>query len=264
MDKYQLAQYFERIKLDADVSDSLESLRLIQRAQHKTMPFENFDIINGKGINLDPEKLFNKLVINHRGGYCQELNGLLFNVLTTIGFKVRPLLARVDVMGTPTGRGHRVNLVTLDGQDWIVDSGFGTNTPRAPIPVILNETFETDHQIFRLIEHTELGIMMQLQQENEWINVYSLDMEHVCENDIEYANHYTATSPKSFFTFNAIGAIATDDGLVTLLNQTLKITQNNATEEIVLNDEASYFDALQTYLGIKPAISYAEINALFR
>ena len=54
--------------------------------------------------------------------------------LKSMGFDVRALLGRVHITGTPTGRGHQIELVTIEGKQWIADVGFGADTPRAPIP----------------------------------------------------------------------------------------------------------------------------------
>ncbi len=111
--------YLQRINYAKNVSVSLESLRALHYAQLFTTPFENFDIVLGKGISLDPSKLFHKLVHNRRGGYCFELNGLFLMALQNFGFDARPLLGRVHSSTPPSGKGHQFTLITLDGEPWI-------------------------------------------------------------------------------------------------------------------------------------------------
>lgn len=83
-------EYLQRINLDTEISPSLECLEKLHIAQHRAIPFENFDIALGRPIDLTPQAVFNKLVRNRRGGYCFELNGLMLQALKHYGFDARP------------------------------------------------------------------------------------------------------------------------------------------------------------------------------
>ena len=43
---------------------------------------KNLDVLNGRGISLDPDRIIHKLIDSQRGGYCFELNGLFAMVLS--------------------------------------------------------------------------------------------------------------------------------------------------------------------------------------
>ena len=45
-------------------------------AHNISIPFENLDILNNRKISLDGSILYDKIITNHRGGLCFELNGL--------------------------------------------------------------------------------------------------------------------------------------------------------------------------------------------
>ena len=62
-------------------------------------------------------------------------------------------------------------------------------------------------------------------------NLYSLDMNHVVWNDLEYGNHFTSTHPSSLFTQNCVVVRPTDDGITTLFNRTLKVRQGLVEQE---------------------------------
>lgn len=96
-------------------------------------------------------------------------------------------------MGTPTGRSHQITLVTLDEQAWIVDVGFGSNTPRAPLPFILNQVIQTDLQTFRFVEDAQFGYFLQVLSTDgtdTWNNLYSFDLEFVFAGDIACGNFF--------------------------------------------------------------------------
>lgn len=263
MEQSQISEYFSRIGLSQPSDITIESLKAIHQHQHRSIPFENFDVIHGLPIQLTADALYEKLVVNQRGGYCQELNGLLLNVLTHLGFETRSLLGRVHLAGDPTGRSHRVTMVTIDDKQWLVDAGFGTYTPRAPLLLETGVEQSNDLQTFRFIEDELYGLLLQIKQSGEWMKVYSLDMTHVCANDLESSNFFTSNSPTSIFTSNCIAALPIEEGIVTLLNQTIKVTKNGITEEWSLEDEASYFAALQTYFGLTLNVPFSLIKKCF-
>lgn len=87
----------------------LAFLTLIHQHMIATVPFENLTIHYSahRQINLDPEALFKKIVVDGRGrgGYCMEGNLLLCYMLHAIGYNVYPVgvRARLRENGVPTG-----------------------------------------------------------------------------------------------------------------------------------------------------------------
>lgn len=256
-----LDAYLNKLGLMCAPKVTEDGLVLIHNHQHKKIPFENFDVVAKKQIDLTETALFHKLIINPRGGYCFELNGLMLIMLKTLGFKARELLARVHLTNTPSGRSHQVSLVSIGNQQWIVDAGFGSQTPRKPLLLELNKECKIDQQIFRFIEVPLFGIMLQNKSHDDtWLDLYSFDLGHVCANDIILGNHYTSTHPESFFTSSCVAAIPTENGLITLSNRQLKIKTNGHLQETALEDEESYFKALRDNFGIVLDIPFATLT----
>jgi N-hydroxyarylamine O-acetyltransferase len=263
MNPEKLTVYFNRIGFVGETAITEEILKKIHRAQHRHIPFENIDVIDGKTILLSDDAIYDKLVVNKRGGYCHEVNGLLHTVLNTLGFEVRALLGRVHLSETPTGRGHRVTLAVINNQHWLVDAGFGLFTPRSPLPIVFNKELTTDSQSFRFVRDERYSVMLQIKDEGEWKNTYSFDMEHVCMGDLEYANHYSSTHPNSVFTSKLVIVLATEVGSNVMVNQQLKIRVGDTIKETILDDEQAYFSALKEYFGLKPNISYQKVEQYF-
>ncbi|MEZ9917024.1 N-hydroxyarylamine O-acetyltransferase [Vibrio breoganii] len=263
MNSDTLSQYLSRIGLSKQPEVSVQGLKALHNAQHRAVPFENFDVIAGKKIATTADEIFNKVVTHQRGGYCFELNGLMLRVLSAIGFEAKALLGRVHLSGVPTGRGHQVSLVALDDQQWLVDAGFGSQTPRHPLPLKMNTELCTDLQTFRLVAHDLYGTMLQVKDQYDWLNLYSFDMEEVCAGDIEYGNHFTSTSPNSVFTSAGIASIATEEGTVTLLNDLLKIKKGEQITEIKLSNESDYFKQVKTHFGLELDMPYQKIAQYF-
>ncbi|MFZ3517795.1 arylamine N-acetyltransferase [Vibrio harveyi] len=263
MNQTDLQAYLKKVGISQSLNINTDTLLLLHNAQHRRLPFENFDIALGRGISVAEQDIINKLIYRERGGYCYELNALLLNVLKTIGFDARPLLGRVHLSGTPSGRTHQFTLVTMGEDKWIVDVGFGSNTPRAPLPFVLNQDIHTDLQTFRFIEHELVGYMLQVQSYDapeQWIDLYSLDFEHVFDGDIVCGNHYTSTSPNSHFTSSRVATLVTDSGIITLFNHSLKYRANGEVVEIELEAGETYLSALKTHFGIALDADYSSLK----
>ncbi len=193
---------------------------------------------------------FEKLVTHSRGGYCFEVNALFLEVLETLGYSVKPKLARVHLSGTPSGRSHQVTLVTIGEDHWVADVGFGSNTPRAPIKLVANVEQQAGFQVFRFIEMEDFGYLLQRRVEDGWLDLYSLDLVFVARGDIEYANHYTSTSPNAVFTQSLTAALATAEGSVTLLDTILRHRRGEQETNVSELEQHSYFDVVEREFGI--------------
>ena len=184
--------------------------------------------------------MFDKLVTRRRGGYCFEQNQLFLRALQALGFEARPLLARVW-LGTPPAttppRTHTLNLVTLDGQEWIADAGFGGSyTP--PMPLIDGHEVETaDGARHRLARDDDHGWLLARKGkgESEWSPQYSFSTDPVWAMDLVMANHYTATAYQTRFTTFVVASIATEEGFASLVDR--KLSRDGGPAELASVDE---------------------------
>ena len=260
--KFNSKAYLQRIGYTDDIAVSLESLKSLHNAQFKSIPFENFDICLNRNINLSPSTIFNKLVGKNRGGYCFELNGLLLMALQHYGFEARSLLARVHLADLPTGRSHQASLVSVKNKKWIVDAGFGADTPPEPVPFILDTALPVNSKTIRIIKDDLFTYMLQMKKDNAWVSLYSFDLNHVCDGDITYANYYTSTHPDSRFVCSRVASLPLEDGLVTLVNFKLKKRINGKTTTQELKPGQAYLDALNKYFGIDLEVNYENLNEI--
>ena len=262
MKEFDADRYLERVNYSGDIKPTEDGLEAVHRSQYHSIPFENFDILLGRGISLEPSTLFDKLVKRPRGGYCFELNGLLLMALAAFGFDARALLARVHLTGTPSGRGHQIALVMIRGRQWITDVGFGHQCLRAPIPLELDQPVSQDGQTFQITDAGHFGNMLQTLIEEKWQDLYSFDLGHVIAADIAYGNHYTSTNPDSFFTFARVAALPLSTGAITLFDQTLKISTPDGEQVQELPEGQAYIDALKTHFGIELDAPYEALRPL--
>ena len=260
--EFNIDAYLERIGVDSAIFVSEDCLEQLHRAHGYTIPFENFDILLGRGIDLSTEKLFQKIILNSRGGYCFELNGLFLQLLLALGFQAKPLLARVHTRGKPSGRHHQLSLVEINGREWIADVGFGSGGLRAPIPFEIDRINEQYSQQFRLVDSPPYGTMLQLLEEGQWQNLYSFDLEYVCMADIYSANHYTSTSPYSFFTWSRVATLPSESGRTSLNDFQLTVISSGSIESYELEHDRTYLDHIREHFGIIINEPYEKIKPL--
>lgn len=122
-----LQPYFDRIGFEGPAKADVATFRRLHCAHAETLTFENFDVQFGVPVSREPRAIFDKIVTRRRGGWCYEMNGLFAAALEEIGFEVTRLagaVAREEIGDAAIGN-HLVNLVRIDGEEWIADVGFG-------------------------------------------------------------------------------------------------------------------------------------------
>ncbi len=259
----QLSAYFARIG-SGEAQSSLGALQEIQRAHRLAIPFENLDIPLGAGIDLDETALFAKLVERRRGGYCFEQNALFLGMLRALGFEARPLLARVWLRTSPGDpvppRTHTLNLVEVDGADYIADAGFG-GSYAPPMPLVADEVSQTpDGARHRLVRHHQHGWMLQRDSGAGWERQYSFTTDAVFPSDLEAANHFTATKPNTRFTRLAIVSRALPDGYASLVGRQLSIAHGGDTQSVEVAGPDEYRQILAELFDLH--LTREEVEAL--
>lgn len=246
-----IAAYLDRIQVTETPSIDLHFLQVLHRQHVFHVPFENLDVHLGRTISLAPADLFDKIVRRRRGGYCFELNGLFQLLLEALGFRVYSTAARV-LFGTETipPRGHRLLIVTLDGEDWIVDVGFGAFGLIEPIPLKTGIEHRQFTDRFRLEQDPLLGFVFQSYQNGGWLNQYAFttDLHHPV--DFAFANYYHSHSPHSIFTQKRICQLPTPDGRKRLEDRTLSQTVNGVTQNATLESEQEFLQILETHFDL--------------
>lgn len=221
-----LDAYFARIGYTGPRTSVLDTLREIQRRHVFTIPFENLDIPLGRGIHLDPASVERKLVHDRRGGYCFEQNLLLQHVLTALGFKVTPLIARVRWQATSeaaTAQTHMILMVEAEGTRYLVDGGFGGASLTTPLRLDLIGTPQpTTHEPRRILQHNGMhGMYMEQTRlpSGEWADLCEFVLTPAPPVDFAVGNWWTSTFPGSRFTQNLIASLAGEGLRHSLLNR---------------------------------------------
>ncbi len=233
----KLELFFKRIGLspDTEVECTYEFIKKVQYHAVCSIAYENLDLLDKKPLSLDSNDIFEKIVVQKRGGYCFELNALLSWFFKEAGFCVQDYFARFlrGQEGVPMRR-HRVLSVLVDGDRYLCDIGIGQSAPRFPVkmePGCVQAQFG-EHYKFEM--DAELGWVLYDLCQGEWRPFISFTEEKQYENDFLYASFYCETHPESIFNKTPILSIKTEDGRKTINNREYKIFRG---EQVIYIEE---------------------------
>ncbi len=230
--------YLERLGLTESVKGlkGIELLNALQYSHVTKIPYENLDIVNGKPLNLSTEALFQKIVVNHRGGYCFEVNGLFGELLKALGFKVTNLAARFlrGESEIPLRR-HRVLLVECEDSAYICDVGIGSAAPRHPLKLEEGVIQQQFGEAYKLERDSFLGWVILEQYKGEWRQFYSFTLEPQIDVDFVTPSFYCEKHPDSIFNKDIMVAIKTDFGRKTLNGREYKVFTGEEVTELRQN-----------------------------
>lgn len=194
-------RYLHRLGFSAPPPPTLATLAALQQRHTAAFVFETLSTFLHQPVALDSPALERKLLLEGRGGYCYELNGLLQPLLTELGYRVQGLAARVVMSGdadaTPA-RTHKVLRVRVDGHDYLVDVGFGGMVPTAPLRLHSDAVQDTPHEPYQL-SRTGEEFLLRARVGDDWRALYRFDLQAQAAIDYELGNWYVCTHPHSSF-----------------------------------------------------------------
>jgi len=258
--KLDLDAYLDRIGYDGAAgpagpsAPSQATLAALHRAHLAAIPFENLNLMLGRGISVDLESIQAKLVDAKRGGYCYEHGQLFGAALERLGFQVDRLLARVGPDGEPVRpRTHLTLRVRADGGTWLADVGFGSSPP-GPLPLrglTSGGPQDLGGWIYEIVpDETDGAAKLREFQAGEWVTLYRYEDQPVYPADVVMSNHYTATYPESWFTWQPIVARRYPDVIHALVGRVYTITSAGHVKTRRTLSDAEFAAALSEVFGM--------------
>ena len=260
-----IAAYFDRIRYTGPVAPGATTLRALHRHHMLTVPFENLDIGLRRKIVLDPDRFVEKVVKHRRGGFCYELNGAFAALLTSLGFRVELLSARVADRNGVLGREFDHLALYVEGGDarsrltgvehrpieesWLADVGFGDNFLE-PLRFVNGLEQQDPAGRFRLVQARERWRLERRNEEGDWRLSYDFSLKPRQLSEFAGMCRFHQTSRNSHFTRNRICSLATPHGRVTLSGMRLIVRSNGTREETTLATQGELHLALHRHFGI--------------
>ncbi|WP_312707040.1 arylamine N-acetyltransferase [Stenotrophomonas sp.] len=255
MTPLDIDRYLQRLQLDAPPPATVAGLTLLQQRHNALLPFETLTCLLRDAVPIDLDSVQRKLLHAQRGGYCFELNGALLALLQALGFDAHPLSARVLLSageGELTPRTHLLIRVRLEGEDWLVDAGFGSLTPTVPLRLHTTAAQETPHERYRLQPLDDGDFLLAASSGDDWRSLYRFDLVSPAPADNEVGNWYVCTHPRSSFPGELRASLAGPDWRRTLgSGHCTEYRAGQAPDKRALRDVADVRQVLQDRFGVR-------------
>ncbi|HEY4060718.1 MAG TPA: arylamine N-acetyltransferase [Puia sp.] len=248
-----ISGYLRRIRYDGLVYRNLDTLRALQQHHVFAIPFETLDIHNQIPILLQTDMLFQKVILDSRGGYCYELNILFYRLLSLCGFTVTMVSGRLlHKYGYGYEFEHMALIVELHGRKWLVDVGYGDFSlmPLAIQPGEIQNDGRTCYQIIDpvVVDGQEyLGVAKWNAAKQDFKIDYIFTLIPRGLEDFAGMNLFHQTSPDSHFARGLICTLPTAEGRISLINNMLIRTENGKRIVRHIQDEGHRDQILEKY-----------------
>jgi len=215
-EQLDLDAYLHRIGFDGDPAPTLAALRALHRGHVTSIPFENLEIMLGRGVPLDLASVQDKLVRRRRGGYCFEHTRLFAAALERLGFGFTALTGRVSMGSENKFRPATHALLSVqtadDDRAWLCDVGFGAG-PLEPLEFTDGASATQGggwrYRLERLgalderVPHVAWWSLFQAPAPGTadgWVDRHNFTETPSFPIDYEVGNHFVATHPRSPFS----------------------------------------------------------------
>ncbi|MGP3919619.1 arylamine N-acetyltransferase family protein [Nonomuraea sp. 10N515B] len=227
--KLDLDAYLTRIGYDGPHAPTAATLRAVHLAHVQAIPFENLDVLLGRGIRLDLDSLQDKMVTGGRGGYCHEQNLLFAAALESLGFTLKRHLARIRLGRSHLPRSHATLTVACEGRTWLADVGFGGDGLVEPMPFEDGATLVSGEWRWRLGRDGDFWVLHSgpASEETE-LYAFRPDEPHY-PSDFEVANFYVSEYPQSPFRHHVLVQRTTADRRIRLEDLPVTTVEELAT-----------------------------------
>jgi N-hydroxyarylamine O-acetyltransferase len=250
--KINVDAYLERIDQKKE-TPSLRYLKELQKAHLIHVPFENLDIHYGSKIILDYRKIFEKVIHRKRGGFCYELNGLFYHLLSNLGFDCYVISAEVKNKETGEfGRpfDHMAILVFIEDDLWLADVGFGDGIIN-PLRIKVGEVQMDYTKYWKIEEDPDDNVILKVSRDT---SQYESMLRFTTEEKqlIQFIEmcEYHQTAVASPFTQKKLITRLLPNGRVTLTERKLKIHELGEHSESDILHEDEFLSKLEHHFGI--------------
>ena len=225
MNDLQIQQYLHKLQLtNLEPVADLETLKKLQDAHLKFIPYDNFDCLNGRITSLKRVDIFAKLIMHNRGGICFELNGLYNWLLESFGFEVTSYAARyTDKLEVYQIRRHRVMCVNLNNKCYLTDVGVNSESPRMPLEMTEGLIQSDGISQYKLSRDDFFGwLLWQKERGKPWKRLYGFTEDPMIDKDFIAASFWCDAHPDSPFIKNKTLSIFREDCNITIRGNFLK------------------------------------------
>ncbi|PLX69515.1 MAG: arylamine N-acetyltransferase [Denitrovibrio sp.] len=253
--------YFKRLGIDPS-KPSLELVNDLIREHIAQFSFNSISVLLKHHVSLEISDIYKKIVLEGRGGYCFEHNRLMHDVLASLGFKVRLLVAKViNNTDIDSPRTHRVTLLEWEGENYLVDVGFGPKGLRGAIKI--ENGFESAQNMasYRISINKYNDYQLEIATDDGYFSLYMFNFHRYTEADCIMGNFYSYMHPNAVFVNNLVLSRILPDMTLSLRNGVYHRIGNDKTDVIEITTQPQLKAIIEDDFGI--TLTDAECDILF-
>ena len=242
--------FLERIGIPQGVSLGANRTTLDQLmvAHTNAVTFENLNQQLGRRVTLSLEDIFKKVVEDHRGGWCFELNSLFAWALEQLGFEVQMLAGQVGRQeGAPVFlANHMLLRVDLD-EPLLVDVGFGCGLARS-IPLLPGTQMQPPYDVS--VSELSDGYLRYSEHVRGEPATYDFTLEPVTTSYFDDACERLQTDPESPFLRTLTAQRRESHQHLVLRGLVWRVIGQERTEEQVFASQEQLLTCLNEAYGL--------------
>jgi len=237
---FSLDAYLERIGWTGRVEPTLDTLTALTRAHISRIPFENLDVLLGRGVRIDLDSIHAKLVVARRGGFCFEHGTLCHAVLERIGFRVKTHAARVLTVlpKSEAARTHMILTVDVGGRVFLIDPGFGGHGALVPVPLVAGQDVRDGLDRHRVVRDDGEWVL-EAEIGGRMTPLWTSSLEPLQTIDFLMANHFVCSFPDSPFVNRLMLRALTAGGRTSVMNRDVTVLRDGQSKHYQLADRAA-------------------------
>ena len=246
-----LQPYLKRIDYRGGLRPDHAVLVALQQAHICAVPFENLDVQLGRPVTLSAEDAYNKIVVNNRGGWCYEQNGLFAWALTQIGFEVTRVAAAVmrQDRGDVSLANHLCLLVNAPGSTatYLADVGFGGSMIK-PLP--LAESKHSQPPFHLGLEKVAGGYWRFWEDLGDGKFSFDFVAKTADETALQDKCESLQSDPSSSFVLNLVAQLRSREQHKVLRGRVLRIASASGISTQTLRSSDEMLVALRSHFGL--------------
>lgn len=243
--------YLDRIRYRGDVRPDHAALVALQQAHICAVPFENLDVQLGRPVTLAAEDAYEKIVVNNRGGWCYEQNGLFAWALAEIGFEVTRVAGAVmrQDRGDASMANHLCLLVNVPGSTarFLVDVGFGGSMIK-PLPLAESEHSQPPFHLG--LEKVADGYWRFWEDLGDGKFSFDFVAETADETALQEKCVSLQSNPESSFVLNLVAQLRSREQHKVLRGRVLRIASASGVKTQTLSSSDAVVAALRNHFGL--------------
>lgn len=243
--------YLQRIGLFNTPRPTEKNLHTIHANHVRSVPFENLDIHLKRKIVLTKEKIYKKIVTEGRGGFCYELNYLLYHLLIELGFSCKIVEARIFASdGKPGPPFDHMALIVKAQKTWLLDVGFGDLFLK-PLDITESSVQSDGRNSFIIQRSGRANYVLLMSSDNKkFVKKYIFNVKAQSIKKFVSICNDKQTNTNSYFVKNIVCTKPVANGRITIFNKKFIKKKNTGKREIKLESRSDFLYILKKEFDI--------------